>query len=312
MNSLTSVSGNTRAAYESDIRQFVEWASRGIADGPGSVDRLVIRRYLAFLTTRGFARSSITRKVASIRAFFRYLVRQGGVASDPSRGLRSPRGPSRLPNVPNRMEMQALLDDAGVVAGRDAADGSGAQAPSSAPSSKALATRDWAILEVLYGAGLRVGELCGLDLGDYDPVARNITVLGKGSKVRRVPLGEPALAALGEYLESARQCFWKIGFQQQVGTADVPTSALFMNRRGRRLTTRDARRIFESRTLADGRSLHPHALRHAYATHVLEGGADLRAVQELLGHADLGTTQRYTHVTKDRLRAVHSATHPRA
>lgn len=302
VNSLTSVSGNTRTAYESDIRQFVEWASRGMADGPGSIDRLAIRRYLAFLTTRGFARSSITRKVASIRAFFRYLIRQGTVSSDPSRSVRAPQGPSRLPFVPNRTEMQALLDEAGVAAAGGTSDGSGADAP----VREAVATRDWAILEVLYGGGLRVGELCGLDLGDYDPVARNITVLGKGGKVRRVPLGEPALASLGVYLEFSRSWFLRSEIPE------APTTALFINRRGRRLTARDARRVFESKTLADGRALHPHALRHAYATHVLEGGADLRTVQELLGHADLGTTQRYTHVTKDRLRTVHSATHPRA
>jgi len=154
----------------------------------------------------------------------------------------------------------------------------------------------------LYGAGLRVSECCGLSEADIDLKRRTVTVLGKGTKVRRLPLGEPALAAVREYLRSGRPV---------LARAESP-DRLFLNRLGRALTPRDARRILERNPLPDGRVLHPHSLRHAYATHLLEGGADLRAVQELLGHADLSTTQVYTHITRDRLRSVYERTHPRA
>ena len=165
----------------------------------------------------------------------------------------------------------------------------------------ARARRDLAVLELLYGAGLRVSECCGLDLGDVDLRHRTVTVLGKGSKIRRLPLGDPACAAVSDYLRDARSAL-----------VHDATNALFVNARGHRLTPRDARRILDRFPLPDGRTLHPHALRHAFATHLLEGGADLRAVQELLGHADVGTTQVYTHVTRDRLRSVYQQTHPRA
>ena len=167
----------------------------------------------------------------------------------------------------------------------------------------AIALRDVALLEVLYGAGLRVAEACALRRGDCDLAHRHLTVEGKRSKVRRVPIGEPAVDALEAWLRDGRL---------QLVTDESPADAVFLNRRGRMLTPRDARRVLDRHTLPDGRTLHPHALRHAYATHLLEGGADLRAVQELLGHADLATTQIYTHVTRDRLRAVYEATHPRA
>src|SRR5207248_6196792 len=155
---------------------------------------------------------------------------------------------------------------------------------------RAVALRDTAVLEVLYGAGLRISELCGLSPSDVDVRAGMVTVLGKRSKIRRVPLGEIAIAAIRAYLDSGRT---------NLSGPLSPPDALFLNRRGRRLTPRDARRITERRLLTDGRAISPHTLRHAYATHLLEGGADLRAVQELLGHADVATTQLYTHLTKD-------------
>jgi len=154
---------------------------------------------------------------------------------------------------------------------------------------------------LLYGAGLRVSECCGLDVGSVDLRRNTVTVLGKGSKVRRLPLGRPACHAVETYLADARPALVR---------EDTP--ALFVNARGHRMTPRDARRVLARHPLDDGRTLHPHALRHAYATHLLEGGADLRAVQELLGHADVGTTQVYTHVTRDRLWSVYERTHPRA
>lgn len=287
--SLTGSSPHTRKAYESDLRQFVAWAERGGAAAPEAVDHLVLRRYLAYLTTRGMARPTIARKAAALRAFFGWLRRRGVVATDPTRNLRAPKGDRRLPKVPKSAEVATLLDEAAL----DAED----------PLALAVAARDDAVLEVLYGAGLRVSELCGLGPSDVDVRSGMVTVLGKRSKIRRVPLGEVAIAAIRAYLDGGRTIL--------SGPASPP-DALFLNRRGKRLTPRDARRILERRLLSDGRALSPHSLRHAYATHLLEGGADLRAVQELLGHADVATTQLYTHLTKDRLRAVYNATHPRA
>ena len=281
--SLTGSSPHTRKAYESDLRQFVAWAERGGAAGPEAVDHLVLRRYLAYLTTRGMARPSIARKAAALRAFFGWLRKRGVVAADPTRNLRTPKGDRRLPKVPKAAEVATLLDEI--------------------PPDEAIDLRDAAILEVLYGAGLRVSELCGLGPSDVDVRGGLVTVLGKRSKIRRVPLGEVAIAAIRAYLDRGRT---------NLSGPASPPDALFLNRRGKRLTPRDARRILERRLLTDGRAISPHTLRHAYATHLLEGGADLRAVQELLGHADVATTQLYTHLTKDRLRAVYDATHPRA
>ena len=289
--SLRHTSPHTRAAYTADVTQFLRWAERGGCPDPSALDRRVLRRYLAYLDTRGFARASIARKAAALRAYVRYLQRHGLVTEDVGRSLRAPKGPSRLPRVPRSADAVAMLD---------AASPTGS---SGEPVADAVALRDQAVLEVLYGAGLRVGECCGLRIADCDLRRGLVTVLGKGAKVRRVPIGEPARAALGAWLERGRPV---------LAVPDSPPEVVFLNRRGRALTPRDARRVVERHPLPDGRSLHPHALRHAYATHLLEGGADLRAVQELLGHADLATTQIYTHVTRDRLRAVYEATHPRA
>jgi integrase/recombinase XerC len=293
--SLTGSSPHTRKAYESDLLQFVTWAERGGASAPESVDHLVLRRYLAYLTARGMARPTIARKAAALRAFFGWLRRRGVIPVDPTRNLRAPKGDRRLPRVPKAAEVATLLDEAPVApaASEEEADGLTA----------AVALRDAAVLEVLYGAGLRVSELCGLGPSDVDLRGGLITVLGKRSKIRRVPLGEAAIAAIRAYLDRGRT---------NLSGPASPPDALFLNRRGRRLTPRDARRITERHLLTDGRAISPHSLRHAYATHLLEGGADLRAVQELLGHADVSTTQLYTHLTKDRLRAVYDATHPRA
>jgi integrase/recombinase XerC len=286
-HSLTRSSPHTRRAYEHDVREFVTWAERGGCPSPERLDHRVLRRYLAYLTTRGLARATIARKAASVRAYARFLRRQGVIVTDPGRYLRAPKGGRRLPRVPRSDETRELLDVAKATS--DSGD---------AP----VGSRDRAVLELLYGAGLRVSECCELRESDVDLRRRTVTVLGKGSKVRRLPLGEPALQAVHDYLDRGRPL---------LATVSSP-DRLFLNRLGRVLTPRDARRILARNPLADGRVLHPHALRHAYATHLLEGGADLRAVQELLGHADLSTTQVYTHVTRDRLRTVYENTHPRA
>jgi integrase/recombinase XerC len=294
--SLTRSSPHTRRAYEHDVREFVTWAERGGCPAPERLDHRVLRRYLAYLTTRGLARATIARKAASVRAYARFLRRHDVIATDPGRFLRAPRGGRRLPRVPRSDETCDLLDRAERRAGSDATT------EGLADGRVASATIDIALLELLYGAGLRVSECCGLREVDVDLRRRTVTVVGKGSKVRRLPLGEPALLAVRAYLRTGRPALAK------PGSPDL----LFLNRLGRALTPRDARRILERNPLPDGRILHPHALRHAYATHLLEGGADLRAVQELLGHADLSTTQVYTHVTRDRLRSVYERTHPRA
>lgn len=290
--SLTSASPHTRAAYDRDVRQFVAWCERGAAVAPGDVDHQILRRYLAFLGTREFAPRSIARKAAAVRAFFRFLRRRGVIEIDPARSLRAPRGPSRLPRVPKVSEAAALVESADP-AGVDLDD----------PLVRATVLRDRAVLELLYGAGIRVAELCGLGPRDVDLDHHVVTVMGKGSKGRRVPIGEPAVDAVRR---------WSAEGRSVLATDETPADVLFVNRRGRRLSPRDARRILERHPLPDGRVLHPHALRHAFATHLLERGADLRVVQELLGHTDVGTTQIYTHLTKDRLRVVYDQTHPRA
>ena len=285
LDSLTSVAPRTRDAYASDVAGFVAWAGRGGVDGPGDVDRTLLRRYVAHLSTRRYAKRSIARKVSALRRYFRWAARTGRVEVDPSSNLSAPRGEGRLPRVLRQDELGALLD-----APREA----------TLAADPSLRARDDAVLELLYGSGLRVGELCSLDPGDLDLERARATVWGKGGKQRVLPLSEPAVVALRAWLDGCRAAT----------LSDRPDhGALFVNRRGHRLTPRDVRRLLDRRAASP---THPHALRHTFATHLLDGGADLRAVQELLGHADLSTTQRYTHVSRERLRSVYEATHPRA
>lgn len=291
---LTTTSPHTQRAYAHDVAEFVAWCERGGCAEPAVLDHRTLRRYLAYLTTRGFERPTIARKAASVRSFSRYLRRTGASPHDAGRELHTPAGTRRLPRVPRATETEQLLEEATARANPcEPAD----------PLALAIARRDLALLELLYGTGIRIGECCGLDLHDVEMRKRTVTVLGKGSKVRRLPLGDAAHRALDDYLRHARSALVREG---------SPGQALFFNRRGNRLTPRDARRVLAQFPLRDGMALHPHALRHAFATHLLEGGADLRSVQELLGHADLATTQVYTHVTRDRLKAVYQHTHPRA
>lgn len=285
--SLTAVSGHTRRAYTHDVDEFVAWCERGGCPDPVALDHRTLRRYLGYLQTRGFSRPTAARKAASVRAYVRFLLRRGVLTSDVAAAVRTPKGPRRLPRMPRRPEAAGLLDSLAA----DAAE----ETP--------LEVRNLAVVELLYGAGLRVSECCGLTLDDVDVPRSTVTVLGKGAKIRRLPLGDPANAALQRYLRVARPALAGSGESNR---------ALFLNTRGRPMGARDVRRVLERHPLPDGRALHPHALRHAYATHLLDGGADLRAVQELLGHADVGTTQIYTHVTRDRLKSVYERTHPRA
>lgn len=328
VSSLTAESPNTVAAYRRDVTALLAWAERGAVADPAGLTRLHLRRYLAFLTTRSMARRTIARKVAALRRYFGFLQRRGVVATDPTLRLSAPKGESRLPRVLPVAEMAVFLE------------------PPSYPTSpsaaglwrghQAEAQRDGVVLELLYGSGLRVGELCGLGPSDVDLTRGLVTVWGKGSKQRRVPISEPCLLALRAWIGVGRAVFSKAASASTVCGPAVPSDdpsgedrlgydrlghgrrgpaqqPLFSNRRGYPMSPRDVRRIIDRRAAAtDSAPTHPHALRHSFATHLLDGGADLRVVQELLGHASLVTTQVYTHVSKDRLRSVYEATHPRA
>lgn len=285
--SLASLSPATRTAYRADIEGFVAFAERlGLAD-PREVDRRVIRRYLAQLGTLGRSPRTVARRLSALRRWFTWLRRRGLVDADPTAGLTAPRGEARLPRVLRADELHQLLDEP----------------PSAALAHPDVAVRDDAVLELLYGSGLRVAEVCGLRLGDVDLGSGVVTVWGKGSKQRRVPMSAPAVAAVRRWLDGARAGMIPADRVDAVG------DLLFVNRRANPLTGRDVRRLLDRRAPSP---THPHALRHSFATHLLDGGADLRVVQELLGHADLTTTQGYTHVSRERLRRVVDATHPRA
>lgn len=286
VRSLNDLAPSTVVAYRSDLDAYVEWATRAGLTDPAAVDRRGLRRYLAYLATRGFARRTIARRAASLRRYFAWLRRRGLVATDPAAGLSAPKGEARLPRVLRPDELRAMLSPADSSSADDRAG--------------ALHARDDAVVELLYGSGVRVAELVGLDVADVELGRARMSVRGKGSKTRLVPLSEPAVAALDGWLRTGRH---------HLVVADTPAPAVFLNQRGKRLTARDVRRIVDRRAAAP---THPHALRHTFATHLLDGGADLRVVQELLGHADLSTTQRYTHVSKERLRQVFDQTHPRA
>jgi site-specific recombinase XerD len=276
----------TVEAYHRDLDGFVRWAERAGVVVPAQVTRTTLRRYLASLATLRRARRTVARKASTLRRYFGWLQGTGAIAADPTLRLSAPKGEGRLPRVLPADELHVLLDD---------------PPASRAVSDPAVDARDAVVVELLYGSGLRVGELCRLVIGDIDLTRGRATVWGKGGKQRWVPLSEPAKEAVRRWLDEGRPTAVK----------DAVTSgdALLLNMRGRPMTPRDVRRVLDRRAASP---THPHALRHTFATHMLDGGADLRAVQELLGHADLATTQIYTHVSRERLRRVVEETHPRA
>ncbi|WP_040493373.1 tyrosine-type recombinase/integrase [Ilumatobacter nonamiensis] len=282
-DSLTSLSANTVSSYSSDMRGFAEWCERSDVIDPDAVDRRTIRRYLAYLTTRKFARRTMARKTATLRRYYGWRIAHGRTTVDPTVGVSVPAGEGRLPRVLDRGELDGLLDTV---------------AENGEPEPEWRRHRDDAVLEVLYGSGLRVSELCSLTTRALSLDQQAATVWGKGSKERRVPLSEPAVVALRTWLGTRTDV---VGPEH----GDI----LFANERGKPLTPRDVRRIIDRRSPVP---THPHALRHSFATHLLDGGADLRAVQELLGHSDVATTQRYTHVSRERLSAAYRDAHPRA
>ena len=282
---LQNASPHTLRNYAIDLAQFVEYFSPpGAAPpAPSQIDALQLREWLGGLYQLGLSVVSIRRKLAAVRSLFKLLLREGTVSANIARTLRTPKAPQRVPMVPTAEQTNTLVE--GVAADR---------------FEKPYPERDLLLFELLYGCGLRISELAGLNLEDLDTTERWIRVRGKGRKERQVPYASKAAAALEKYLP--------------VRTCKSGERALFVNYRGTRLSDRGAREIvkFYARMVAGDSSLHPHSLRHAYATHLLSDGADLRAIQELLGHARLATTQKYTQVSLTDLMAVYDRSHPKA
>ena len=273
----------TRQAYGADCGELAGWATaQGLR--PEDVTYQALRRWAARISSTGVAAPTLARKLASARAFFRVLVEHGELRANPADLIAAPKLPQRLPRTLKATEVAKLLD----------------RIPATTP----LELRDRAMFEIAYGCGLRAEELVNLELTGVEFDAEQLRVLGKGSKTRFVPAGEPSLRAVAAYLERGRPALAGAGGEQ----------ALFLSKTGRRLSTSDVRRrlrVWARHASAQG-AVHPHALRHSYATHLLEGGADLRAIQELLGHSSISTTQIYTRVESARLRAAYERSHPRA
>lgn len=293
-----NASSETVRAYEGDLLRFHEFLARDFLGKdpaevlPTDVDALAVRSYLASLTRRGIARRSQGRALAAVRSLFRFACREGILPANPAQGIRTPKVPKTLPRHLRPGEVEELLE-----------------APK---GEEPLVLRDRAILELLYATGLRVGELVSLDWRALDLSARVLRVTGKGGKERMVPFGRPAAAALRAWLEA-----WEgVRAHAAIAAADTDdgTEPVFLNHLGGRLTDRSVRRVLDryvgQAALAGG--VHPHTMRHTFATHLLESGADLRAIQELLGHSSLDTTQKYTHSDVERLLAVYRGAHPRA
>lgn len=289
-------SPHTVRAYIADTRSLLEYAAADGVDATG-LTLALLRSWLADGAARGATRSSIARRSASARAFTRWAARTGNLPLDVGARLASPRRGRTLPTV---LRADAAVD---LVTAPDRGEGSDDEGETAEATTRALRLRDRAVLEMLYATGVRVGELVGLDIDDVDVSERTARVLGKGAKERTVPVGIPARDAVRAWLEQGRARF----------VADRSGSALFLGVRGGRLDQRRVREIVHAAARAGGLpDIGPHGLRHSAATHLLDGGADLRTVQELLGHASLSTTQIYTHVSTERLRRTYARAHPRA
>lgn len=281
-------SPHTIESYGLDLRQFLFFLEQEGISRAESVNYLIIRKYLANMKAISLARSSIARKLACIRSFFRFLCRQGYLVNNPAAGVATPKREKRLPKFLYPEEIAALLEK-----------------PSSVTP---LGLRDRAILELLYSSGLRLREIVNLTGKDLDLSRGYVRVMGKGSKERVVPLGGCAGRAIKEYMTSARPAL------QMKNVSMTKCENVFLNYRGTRLSGRSIQRMLDKyiEESALDRKISPHALRHSFATHLLENGADLRVVQELLGHVNISTTQIYTHLTKERIRTVYLKNHPRA
>jgi len=291
------LSRHTVRAYLGDVTSLIEHAAAAGATAPADLDIGTLRAWLAGQHGSGHSRATLARRAAAVRTFTAFAHARGLLAADPGPLLGMPRIPRRLPDVLRQDQVAAVLDAPGAPV---------AAGPGGTPTrvDAALALRDAAIVELLYATGIRVGELCGLDIGDLDTERRTARVLGKGSRERTVPAGIPAVRAVGAWARSGRP----------VLVTPASGHALFLGARGKRLDPRTARRVVHARLAAvpGTPDSGPHGLRHAAATHLLEGGADLRSVQEILGHASLTSTQIYTHVTVERLQSAYRQAHPRA
>jgi site-specific recombinase XerD len=273
----------TRRAYGVDLGQFVEWA-KGRGVGPGDVRHRDVRRYAAGLSAEGLAAATVARKLAAVRGLFDFLVRSERLGQNPADLVSSPKREDNLPRVLAAEQVRALLERI--------------------PARTSLELRDRALFELAYSCGLRCEEIVNLGVDSLDFESERVRVLGKGSKERLLPVGEPAQRALRRYAERGRPAL----------VGDRREGALFLSKSGRRLSNSDVTRRLALwiREAAIGAGVSPHSLRHSFATHLLEGGADLRTIQELLGHASISTTQVYTRVDAARLRDAYAATHPRA
>ncbi|HEX8619313.1 MAG TPA: tyrosine recombinase XerC [Thermoanaerobaculia bacterium] len=284
-----NVSGNTVAAYRDDLESFVKFLCNDYFNmgrdqlDMSRVDHLTIRSYLASLSRRKLSRATVARHLSALRSFFKHLVREGKVEANPARSVSTPKREKHLPAVMQTSDVALLLEQP--------------------DTSTTLGLRDAAFLELLYASGLRIGELTGIDIDDVELRSRLVKVHGKGSKERIVPFGSKAEAALRAWL----------AVRGEVVT-DIEEQAFFVNYRGKRITTRSVRRLFDTylQQAALRAGISPHTMRHSFATHLLNAGADLRGIQELLGHASLSTTQKYTHLNDWQLIAVYKKAHPRA
>jgi len=282
-----NLSDNSIRGYVTDLESFLKHMEKlGIVEF-NQLEIEHIRSWLANLQSTGVARATLTRRIVSIRAFTNWAAASGWLTSDLGANLAIPKPHRVLPEVLNIEEASAVLKAMEVRAGED---------------TTAINLRDLAMLEVLYASGIRVSELCGLNISDIDASRNTLTVIGKGNKQRVVPLGIPAMAALQNYLTAARNEF----------VNQLSQSAVFLGSRGKRIDQRTVREVVYEAMKAVGATMGPHGLRHSAATHLLEGGADLRTVQEILGHASLSTTQIYTHVSPERLQSAYKQAHPRA
>ncbi|MDI2129261.1 tyrosine recombinase XerC [Yinghuangia seranimata] len=306
------LSAHSVRAYAGDVAALLEHARRMGVTSPRGIDLGVLRSWLARLTSTGSARTTVARRAAAARAFTRWLVANGVVEADAGALLATPKAHRTLPAVLRQDQARALVEgpsgdtpDRPATPTGDAPAGTAAEEPTPAPDSDTpVGLRDRALLEVLYATGVRVGELVGLDIDDLDLERRVIRVLGKGGKERTVPLGLPAVRAVEAWLDKGRPAL----------RGERSGAALWLGVRGRRLDQRAVRALVHARLaeVPGAPDLGPHGLRHTAATHLIEGGADLRSVQELLGHATLATTQIYTHVSVERLKATYAQAHPRA
>jgi integrase/recombinase XerC len=283
LGSQRQASAHTLRSYEDDLGLYSGYLKETVGEeaDPTAVDAMRLRRYSAWLTSQGYAPSTVARRLASLRSFFRFLRQEGLVAADPSAGLRNPKQHRRLPRLLRIDEVIRLLD--------------------SVPIDSLAGIRDRAMLETLYGGGLRVSELVGLNVSDVDLEQELIRVRGKGRRERLSPIGRMATDWIRRWMAHRRP-------------RSAREEAVFLNLRGSRLTTRSVGRLLETHLLRAGLvdTASPHTLRHSFATHLLDRGADLRSVQELLGHRNLTTTQIYTHVTQDRILDIYHEAHPRA